>query len=252
MYRFVLLYCQVAVFVILLSTTALAQEARLIATYPIDDGVFIQGLTLDGEGRLLYSSGLYGQSEIGYLPLSSLGRVVVDRLPETYFGEGVAVTPDGVWQLSWREETAFFRDKHTLVPIATAHYVGEGWGLSYDSWQDRLWLSNGSNTLQYFHPKTFAKQGGIQVYHQGVALGMLNELEFANGFIYANVWNTNHIAKIDPKSGEVLRLYDLTPLVASLTLTDPNDVLNGIAHLNDDRFLVTGKRFSVVWEVVLP
>lgn len=238
-------------FLLAISFPSFAQNVNLLNTYPSDKEVFIQGLELNEKGKLLYSSGLYGKSEIGYLSLTSAKREVVEKLPSDYFGEGMTITPYGVWQLSWQEQTAFLRDVQSLQIQRTAHYLGEGWGLAYDKTDDVLWLSSGSDRLQKFEPKTFDKKGEINVHYLGQPVSQLNELEFANGFIYANIWHTNYVVKISPKTGEVVKIYDFTTLVQTLKLTDPDDVLNGIAHIENNRFYVTGKRFPVIWEVEL-
>lgn len=241
------LFCLTLGFSSLLS----AQEVKLLNTYVSDEQAFIQGLELNSEGKLLYSSGLYGKSEVGYLTLNVNMREVKDRLAPEFFGEGLTITPYGIWQLSWQEQTAFLRNSKTLKVEKMAHYLGEGWGLAYDKMRGQLWLSNGSDKLQIFQPQTFEKQGEISVRYLGQPVFRLNELEFANGFIYANIWQTNFIVKIEPAQGEVVKIYDLTPWVSELGLSDPNDVLNGIAHISEDRFYVTGKRFPVIWEMEL-
>lgn len=236
---------------VMISPLVSAQEITLLNTYPSDRNAFIQGLELNAEGKLLYSSGLYGQSEVGVLPLNTSQRETKEQLPPEFFGEGMTITPYGIWQLSWQEQTAFLRDLRNFKVKQTARYLGEGWGLAYDKNTDRLWLSNGSDKLQTFNPQTFDKQGEIPVTYHGQPLFQLNELEFANGFIYANVWHSNWIVKISPESGEVVQVYDLSRWVNALNLSDPNDVLNGIAHIEGNRFYITGKRFPVIWEMRL-
>lgn len=234
-----------------ISFSSLAGEIKLLNSYKTDPNLFIQGLELNSLGKLVYSSGLYGESEIGYLSLQSAQREEIERLPPNYFAEGLTITPYGIWQLSWREQTAFLREPDNFNILKIAHYLGEGWGVAYDKEKDWLWLSNGSDKLQIFDPKHFRKRGEIQAHYQGQPVFRLNELEFANGFIYANIWQTTQIAKIEPQSGKVVKMYDFHSFVEKLGLQDPDDVLNGIAHISDNRFLITGKRFGVIWEVEL-
>lgn len=237
---------------LLLLWAGIAQaNVTLLRTHPSDSTLFLQGLEQDGQGRLLYSAGLYGQSEIGYLSPQTGQRQVIERLPPHYFAEGLTVTPHGVWQLTWQEQTAFLRDLQTLQVIKTVPYDGEGWGLAYDAQSKVLWLSNGSDRLQQRDPVSFALLGELNVQDAGIPVAQLNELEWANGFLYANVWQTMEIVKIAPTTGQVVRRYDLSPWVRDLGLTDPNAVLNGIAHLADHRFLVGGKWFPVMWEMQL-
>lgn len=230
---------------------SIAQNITLINTYPTDSNVFLQGLEFDRRGHLLYSSGKYGQSEIGYLSLNSQPRIIKDRLDEHHFAEGLTVTPYGIWQVSWHNQTAFLRDIHTLKTIRTAHYLGEGWGLAYDTQRHQIWLSNGSHILQTFNPKSFAKTGEIKVFYQNEPVTNINELEFANGFIYANIWQTNSIIKINPSNGEVVQHYDLSPWIEELKQHHTIDTLNGIAHIHGHRFLITGKYYPIIWEMEL-
>lgn len=235
----------------LLIPTLAQAEVIVHKQHPFNPQIFTQGLERNDQGKLLYSSGLYGQSEIGYLTLGSTQKESVNPLPPHYFAEGLTITPYGIWQISWREQTAFLRDPQTLKVIKTVHYSGEGWGLAYDAKADQLWLSDGSDRLQLFDPQDFTKLGEIKVHYQGKPVYQLNELEFANGFLYANVWQTDVIVKIEPKTGEIVRVYDFSAYVKPLNLTDPNAVLNGIAHIKENRFLVSGKYFPVMWEVEL-
>lgn len=235
----------------ILPSAILAQDITLVRTLPSDSRIFVQGLEVNQKGQLLYSSGRYGESEVGYIPLDSNQRIVKDQLDADYFGEGLSITPYGIWQLSWHNQTAFLRDSETLKVKRVAHYLGEGWGLAYDVSRQQLWLSNGSDILQTFNPETFDKTGEIKVRYQEQAIFNINELEFANGFLYANIWQTNYIVKINPENGEVVQLYDFSPWVNELEKQFPIDTLNGIAHIEDNRFFITGKYYPVVWEMQL-
>ncbi len=128
--------------------------------------------------------------------------------------------------------------------------MGEGWGLAYDKRQKVLWLSDGSSKLQKLDAKNFNKISEISVQNNGKPVEYINELEYANGFLYANIWQSNKIIKINPNTGKVLNTYDFSPLVSTLNLTDPDSVLNGIAHIGGQSFYITGKNFGVVWQVL--
>lgn len=232
------------------SIPAWANSFKLIQSYPVHHPIFIQGLQLDGSNRLIYSAGLYGWSEIGYLNLATGKTYGVKKLLPSVFAEGLTVTDDGIWQITWREQMAFLRDVKTLTIKKTVHYLGEGWGLAYDKRQKVLWLSDGSSKLQKLDAKNFNKISEISVQNNGKPVEYINELEYANGFLYANIWQSNKIIKINPNTGKVLNTYDFSPLVSTLNLTDPDSVLNGIAHIGGQSFYITGKNFGVVWQVL--
>lgn len=122
--------------------------------------------------------------------------------------------------------------------------------MAYDKRQKVLWLSDGSSKLQKLDAKNFNKLSEISVQNHGKPVEYINELEYANGFLYANIWQSNKIIKINPNTGKVLNTYDFSPLVATLNLTDPDSVLNGIAHIGGQSFYITGKNFGVVWQVL--
>lgn len=224
---------------------------KLLTTHQIDNSLFIQGLEQNKQGNFIYSSGLYGQSEIGILNLKEKKKQQIHSLPSQFFAEGLTQTPYGIWQITWRENTAFLRDPNSLNIIKNAYYLSEGWGIAYDDNRDILWLSDGSHLLQQFDPQHFEKLGEMPIYDQENEVSLLNELEFANGFLYANVWQSNHILKINPMNGNVIKKYDFSFLVEPLDLQNSEAVLNGIAHIEKNRFLITGKLFPVAWEVEL-
>lgn len=228
-----------------------SNRIRVLTTHQMDNSLFLQGLERNDEGNFIYSSGLYGQSEIGILNLSENKKQRIQRLSSQFFAEGLTQTPYGIWQITWREQTAFLWDPETFNVIKNAFYRGEGWGIAYDKEKDLLWLSDGSHLLQQFSPQHFEKVGEMPVKDQGESISLLNELEFANGFLYANVWHSNTILKIDPSNGNVIKKYDFSFLVEPLNLQNSEAVLNGIAHIKDNRFLITGKLFPVAWEVEL-
>lgn len=230
-------------------------NVRLISTYPSDETAFTQGFELTYEGNLLHSTGRYGLSIIGFLNLKTGNLETKQNLDSRYFGEGVTATPAGIWSVTWREQTAFLWDHNLQTLKRTSRYQGEGWGLAYDNNRHVIWMSNGSATLQKRDIDTFELLGELNITENNQAIDQLNELEYVDNVIYANIWQTNDIIKIDANSGEVLQRYNLTSMLKELALTEYQrtnmDVLNGIAHIEKNRFYITGKLYPVVLEVEL-
>lgn len=248
----------VVVAILISLTTSLskvsAQTVTLIKQYPSDASAFTQGLELNDEGDLFISTGLYGKSLLGEVDLNTGEITVLDTLDEQYFGEGMTFTKDALWQFTWREHVAFKRDKDTFERLETVNYEEEGWGLAYDEDRDTLWHSDGSSTLYQRDPNTFEKIKELTVTVQGKPIEKINELEYAMGAIYANIWYSTTIVKIDPETGQVVESYDLAPLLKetmSQVELDNIDTLNGIAHISGDRFYITGKLFPYIYEVTL-
>ncbi|MGX7092627.1 glutaminyl-peptide cyclotransferase [Hutsoniella sourekii] len=232
-----------------------AAEVNLLAAFPSDPQAFTQGLEMSPEGKLTIGTGGYGSSSIGYLNLKT-GQVEkrVD-LPKAYFGEGITWSPDYLYQLSWREGSLLIRHPHDLRLVDKIPYQGEGWGLAYDSESQSLWMSDGSNKIYQRDLDNFAIMSTLDVKSQGRPINRLNELEWVDGFIFANVWYTMTIIKIDTMTGQVVKTYDIQPLIDQLELSEDQlaqmDSLNGIAHIEGNRFYLTGKLYPVVMEVEL-
>lgn len=229
-------------------------EVELINVHPSDSSLFVQGMELDESNRLIVSSGLYKESSIGYLNLETGNYEIVEELKDEYFAEGITVTPDFIWQLTWREGVAIKREKTNLEVIDQTNYNGEGWGLAYDPDSDVLWMSDGSEYLQVRAPDTFELIRKTEVTYEGSPVIKINELEYANGLIFANIWYSNQIIAIDPQTGEVRDIYDINNILEE-TLSEEDrveiDSLNGIAHIEGNRFYITGKKYPVVYEVEL-
>lgn len=227
----------------------------LITTYDSDPTAFVQGFERLADGQLLMATGLYGASTIGILDLHTGQHTIKDTLPKQFFGEGASVTPHGIWQLTWQENTAFLRDTHTFTIKNTVYYQGEGWGLAYDDTKKVLYMSDGTNTLQIRHPQTFKLLGILPVTFEVDESTLINELEFTDGFIYANIWQSNLIIKINPADGQIIERYDLSELIKTANIAPQArqnmDVLNGIAHIKDKRFYLTGKFYPMIFEVEL-
>lgn len=241
-------------FIIPITSVSSQGQYELVEVYPSDANAFTQGLELNDQEQLLLGTGLYGESTIGYLDLTTGQYNIVDQLSDNYFGEGITETKDAVWQLTWRNGIAFKRDKDTLEIIDEVNYEGEGWGLAYDGDTNTLWMSDGTSVIEQRDSETFEILDTIDVTLDGKLVEEINELEYVNGYIYANVWYTNIIIVINPKTGVVENYYDVTALLSDyLTAQQLKDIdtLNGIAHIADNRFYITGKLFPVVFEVEL-
>ena len=219
---------------------------RVVNVYPHDRRAFTQGLEYV-DGVLYEGTGQNGQSGIRKVKLET-GEVLQHQpLDAKYFGEGITVWKDTIVQLTWQAETGFVYDKTTFKQTRTFSYPGEGWGLTHDG--TRLIMSDGSAAIRFLDPSSFQETGRVTVRDKGVAIAKLNELEFVKGEILANVWQTSRIARISPKTGDVLGWIDLTGLL------DPReavgtDVLNGIAYdAKGDRLFVTGKWWPKLFEI---
>ena len=221
---------------------------EVVRTLDHDPSLFTQGLEVVGD-RVYESTGRYGQSQVQYRPLSAVTADTSVPMPAEQFGEGLAVTADTVWTLTWRAGVAHARDPQTLQPRSEVRYPGEGWGLCSDG--ERLVMSDGSDTLTFRDPVTFDEIGRLPVTAGGTPVARLNELDCKGGSILANVWMTDEIVRIDPGTGAVTHVYDASALEQPRP-TDPDAVLNGIAGLDGtDTVLVTGKLWPHAYEVRL-
>jgi glutaminyl-peptide cyclotransferase len=220
--------------------------------WPHDTRAYTEGLFyLDG--YLYEGTGNVGQSFVRKVDLQT-GKVLqqVATPGPGFFGEGIVAFGDRLIELTWRAQQGFVFDLATLKPLARFSYPGEGWGLTSDG--RRLLMSDGTPTLRWLDPHTLQQVGQIDVTADGEALANLNELEWVNGQIYANVWMTQRIARIDPANGKVVGWIDLRGLGPRPedTVDPANDVLNGIAYdAAGDRLFVTGKRWPHVYEIRL-
>lgn len=221
---------------------------EVIAERPHDPGAFTQGLQFANDGKLYESTGLVGRSSLREVTRET-GAVIRQRdIPAPYFTEGIALVDDEIVQLTWQAGLAFRWDRSTFEPTGEQRYEGEGWGLCYDG--RALWMSDGSATLTRRDPATFAALGSVEVRRDGEPLRRLNELECVGDDVYANVWMTDEIVRIDPRSGRVTAVIDAAPLRSSLGVLSPDAVLNGIAYdERADAFLLTGKLWPKAFEV---
>jgi len=223
-----------------------ARGVRVVASFPHDPGAFTQGLAWDRDA-LIEGTGHYGESELRRVDPATGTVLQAVALAANEFGEGVTVVGDRVLQLTWQNHRAYARDLTTFAPRDTFDYAGEGWGLAWDG--VRLVMSDGSSALVFRDPDTFAETGRVTVTTGGAELVRLNELECAGGLVWANVWLTDFIARIDPATGAVVDWLDLTGLLTREQELAA-DVLNGIAiDGGAGRVFVTGKDWPRVFEI---
>jgi glutamine cyclotransferase len=223
---------------------------EVVNSYPHDPTSFTQGL-LWHNGFFYESTGLEGESKLRRLEFPS-GRVLKEfDLPSDLFGEGLALVDNRLIQLTWKSHRGFVYDLETFGQLQEFSYDTEGWGLTCDG--KNLILSDGSSNLFYFDPQTFKPMRRQAVTMNGKPLTELNELEFIDGEIWANVWQTDLIVRIDPSSGRVVSFLDLKGLLAPSDKTGREDVLNGIAYDPEQkRIFVTGKLWPRIFEIRVP
>lgn len=222
---------------------------KIVNTYPHDTNSFTQGLIFD-KGVLYESTGLNGHSAVKIVDLKTGKTLKSHELPDNYFGEGIAIIENKIIQLTWRSKTGFVYDKKTLKLIKKFSYQTQGWGITYDG--KYLIISDGSAVLYFMDPNTFKVVGTLEVYGDNGKVSKLNELEYINGEIYANIWGTEKIARINPKTGRVTAWIDLSGLLNKEDKKNRVDILNGIAFNSDKgRLFVTGKLWPKLFEIEL-
>jgi glutamine cyclotransferase len=224
-------------------------KPEVLQVLPHDPAAFTQGLEFVG-GTLYEGTGLTGRSVVQSGPP---GEAPSKRapLPPELFGEGITVVGPTLWQLTWQNGFAIERDSATLAEKRRMPYNGEGWGLCHQPGNDRLVMSNGSDKLTFRDPHTFAETGGVTVHSGEQTFGQLNELECVGDAVYANVWQTDSILRIDAATGAVTATIDASGLL-SASESGQADVLNGIAAVpGTDQFLLTGKLWPKMFKVRL-
>jgi glutamine cyclotransferase len=221
--------------------------ADVVATFPHAPEAFTQGLEIY-DGRLYESTGLHGHSSVRIVDLET-GRV--DRrvsVAAEHYAEGLTIFGGRVYQLTYQSQRCFVYDAETLERVGEHTYPGEGWGLTHDAVS--LILSDGTSTLRFLDPETFAEQRTLDVREGDAPVEALNELEMVEGELFANVWMSDRIARIDLTTGQVTGWIDLGFLRAELGLTEPQAVLNGIAYAPEShRLFVTGKLWPTLYEI---
>ena len=251
-----------AVCLFLLAASALAQGVaaqkslpagtafRVIASYPHDPTAFTQGL-VHRDGLLYESAGLYGKSSLRKTDPATGKALLTRKLPDRFFAEGITVMGPRVYQLTWKSKKGFIYARDTLEPRGSFSYSTEGWGLTDDG--KNLIMSDGTAALRFLSPRDFSVRKTLKVKRKdGSPVPRLNELEYAGGKIYCNVWGSDEIAVVDPESGIAERFVDLSGLRKRLSRPSRAEVLNGIAWKpSSGTFFVTGKYWSEVFEVEL-
>ncbi len=223
-------------------------RAEVLAEVPHDPSAFTQGLELH-DGVLYEGTGLAGKSQLRELDPATGELRRVAPLPGQLFGEGIAVADDTVWQLTWRDGVVLEWDRATLAVRRELPLAGEGWGLCSDG--ERLVRSDGSDLLYFHDPDTFAETGSVAVTLRGTPVTRLNELECVGGEVWANVWQTDELVRIDPGTGAVTAVVNAVALLDPQRRVSADAVLNGIAALGDDEYLLTGKLWPVSFRVRL-
>lgn len=219
---------------------------KLVRTYPHDPHAFTQGLEYYG-GYLYESTGIAGQSTLRKVALDT-GQVIQKvSLPSEYFGEGLTIFREKIYQLTWLSKKGFVYSLRTFQQVGEFPYDTEGWGLTHD---DRsLIMSDGTNKIRNIDPVSFAVTHTIELYAEGQGVANLNELEYVKGEILANIWHSTRIARVDPRSGQIVAWIDLSSIAAKEPHRE-EEVLNGIAYDKAaDRLFVTGKKWSKLYEI---
>lgn len=222
---------------------------RVIRAYPHDPSAFTQGLEFRG-GVFYEGTGLHGRSSLRKVEIET-GKVLQSvALDSQYFGEGITLLGGQIMQLTWQAHKGFIYDQATLRLLREFKYPGEGWGLTNDG--KHLFESDGTAEIRVWNPKTFEETRRITVHDGAAQIREINELEFVNGEIYANIWQTDRIARISPADGKVLGWIDLSGLLTLKEKFEGADVLNGIAYdPMGGRLFVTGKLWPKVFEIEL-
>ncbi len=241
-----------------MSSPVLAQvpiyDYEIVDRFPHNISSFTQGLEFH-KGFLYEGTGQRGRSTLSKINLEDGNVLQSKRLASRYFGEGISIVGEQIFQLTWQSNIVFVYDLDTFATVTSHYHPTEGWGLAWDG--EQLILSDGSATLQFIDPETFQVQRKVEVTLAGRAIRNLNELEYINGEVWANVWMTNEIVRIDPVTGNINSVVDLNGLVDQTRTGGGDAVLNGIAWIpsaeedGQGRLLVTGKLWADIFEIKL-
>jgi glutamine cyclotransferase len=224
-------------------------DVVVVHAYPHDTSAFTEGLFYLN-GYLYESTGLESHSSIRKVRLDTGAVVQKIDIPAQYFGEGIVNWQGRLISLTWKSQIGFVFDLATLKLEKSFQYEGEGWALTQDGRQ--LIMSDGTPELRFLNPTTLRETRRLQVTLNGTPLRNVNELEWVNGEIYANVWQSDRIVRIDPRSGDVIGVIDLSGILGSARVSSPDGVLNGIAYdAKTDRLFVTGKNWPKLFEIRL-
>jgi glutaminyl-peptide cyclotransferase len=222
---------------------------QVVHRYPHDTKAFTEGFEWH-DGALYEGTGIVGESGIRRTDLTTGALLAYKELPPPHFGEGVTVFKGTLYELTWKDGVGFKYDARSFAPRGGFTYSGEGWGLTHD--EHSLIMSDGSSVLKFFDPTTFKVERTLAVTADGMSVPRLNELELIHGELWANIWQSSNIARIDPATGKVIAWVDLSPLTSQIAAGDTIDVANGIAYDSAaDRIFVTGKLWPAVYEIRL-
>ena len=240
----------VAAFVLLSDSPVVSEPANytytVVNVYPHDQTAFTQGLVFE-DGTLYEGTGLFGQSSLRRVELETGNVTQLYELPDDLFGEGITIFGDKIIQITWQNHAGFVYDKNSFDLLQEFTYSTEGWGITNDG--NNLIMSDGTANLYFLDPETFQIIDQIEVIDEE-PITQLNELEYIDGRVYANIWHENKIAIIDPETGQVTGWIDLSGINNAENIGE--NVLNGIAYdQNSERLFVTGKRWSKIFEIKL-
>ena len=220
---------------------------QIVKVYPHDRTAFTQGLEYH-DGFLYEGTGLVGRSALRKIKLDTGQVTQTYALPQPFFGEGITVLNQQILQLTWQSQTGFVYDQTSFRVLRSFSYPGEGWGMTNDGKQ--IYMSDGSSQIRLWDPMSLKEIRRITVKDGALPVTELNELEFVRNEIFANVWQTDRIARISPADGRVLGWIDLSGLLAKAEHPEPDAVLNGIAYdTASDRLFVTGKLWPKLFEI---
>jgi len=222
---------------------------KVVNTYPHDRSAFTEGLVFE-DGVLYEGTGLHGYSTLRRVRLETGEILQIRELPPQYFGEGLTIYGNKIIQLTWQSHIGLVYDKYSFKLLQEFSYPDEGWGITYDG--RHLIMSDGTSTLHFLDPETFEEISQIKVSANDIPVTRINELEYIQGEIYANIWQTERIARIDPLTGQVIGWIDLKGILSPEDDSETVDVLNGIAYdAKNDRLFVTGKFWPKLFEIEL-
>jgi len=222
---------------------------KVVNTYPHDQSAFTEGLIFE-DGVLYEGTGLHGHSTLRRVKLETGEILQIRELPPQFFGEGVTIYKNKIIQLTWKSHVGFVYNKYSFKLLQEFNYPDEGWGITYDG--KHLIMSDGTETLHFLDPETFEEISQIEVSANNIPVTRINELEYIQGEIYANIWQTERIARIDPLTGQVVGWIDLKGILNPEDDSETVDVLNGIAYdSKNSRLFVTGKFWPKLFEIEL-
>ena len=222
---------------------------KVVNTYPHDRSAFTEGLVFE-DGVLYEGTGLRGYSNLRRVKLETGEILQIRELSSQFFGEGVTLYGNKIIQLTWQSHIGFVYDKYSFKLLQEFNYPDEGWGIAHDG--KHLIMSDGTATLHFLDPETFEEISQIEVSANNIPVTRINELEYIQGEIYANIWQTERIARIDPLTGQVIGWLDLKGILSLKDDSETVDVLNGIAYdLKNSRLFMTGKFWPKLFEIEL-